>query len=199
METPLQTLQAKVIDVLGGHVLSLVLDKGELTLTVAADAYLQSCQLLRSNVSLAFEQLVDLCGVDCSTYKNEVREHSRYWVVLHLLSVSNNWRLRVKVCCSDDDFPVVASVVDVWSAASWYEREAFDMYGILFDGHPDLRRILTDYGFVGHPFRKDFPLSGHVEMRYDPALGRVVYQPLTIEPREVIPRVVREPSYGGVR
>jgi NADH-quinone oxidoreductase subunit C len=113
--------------------------------------------------------------------------------------VSNNWRLRVKVCCPDDDFPVVASVVDVWSAASWYEREAFDLYGILFDGHPDLRRILTDYGFVGHPFRKDFPLSGHVEMRYDPALGRVVYQPLTIEPREVIPRVVREPSYGGVR
>jgi NADH-quinone oxidoreductase subunit C len=145
---------------------------------------------------LGFEQLIDLCGVDYSVYGDRPREGSRFAAVSHLLSIRNNWRLRVRSFCPDDAFPVLPSIVEVWPGADWFEREAFDLFGIMFDGHPDLRRILTDYGFVGHPFRKDFPLSGYVEMRYDPEQKRVVYQPVTIDPREVTPRIVREPNYA---
>ena len=152
---------------------------------------------LRDHDELHFEQLIDLCGVDYSTYTNEDWHGKRFAAVSHLLSLKHNWRLRVRVWADDDDFPMVDSVVDLYNAADWYEREAFDLYGILFNNHPDLRRILTDYGFVGHPFRKDFPISGHVEMRYDEAEGRVIYQPVTIEPREITPRIVREEQYGG--
>ena len=154
---------------------------------------------LRDDRKLGFEQLVDLCGVDYSTYGEGAYEGPRFAAVLHLLSISNNWRLRVRVFAPDDEVPIVPSVVDVWSSANWYEREAFDLFGIVFEGHPDLRRILTDYGFIGHPFRKDFPVSGYVEMRYDPEEKRVVYQPVTIEPREITPRVIREDRYGGLK
>jgi NADH-quinone oxidoreductase subunit C len=154
---------------------------------------------LRDDVDLKFEQLVDLCGVDYLSYRNEVWEGCRFAVVSHLLSVTHNWRVRVRVFAPDNDFPVVASVTDLWSSANWYEREAFDLYGVLFEGHTDLRRLLTDYGFIGHPFRKDYPLSGTVEMRYDPEQKRVIYQPVTIEPRQVVPRVVREDAYGRGR
>jgi NADH-quinone oxidoreductase subunit C len=143
-----------------------------------------------------FEQMIDLCGVDYAAYGDRPREGARFAAVVHLLSVKNNVRLRVRYFCPDDEFPIAPSLVDVWPACNWFEREAFDLYGIIFEGHPDLRRILTDYGFVGHPFRKDFPLSGHVEMRYDPEQRRVVYQPVTIDPREVTPRIVREPNYA---
>jgi len=169
---------------------------GELTLTVPAAQYLQCARTLRDDASLGFEQLIDLCGVDYSTYGDHPWQGRRFAAVVHLLSVSNNWRLRLRSFCTDDDFPVISSLLSVWPAAGWYEREAFDFFGIVFEGHPDLRRILTDYGFVGHPFRKDFPVSGHVEMRYDPEQKRVIYQPVTIEPREVTPRVIREDSYA---
>src|SRR2546425_7743921 len=169
---------------------------GELTLTVPAAQYLQSAQTLRADASLGFEQLIDLCGVDYSTYGDSPWEGRRFAAVVHLLSVSNNWRLRLRSFCDEDEFPVMASLTSVWPSAGWYEREAFDLYGIVFEGHPDLRRILTDYGFVGHPFRKDFPISGPVEMRYDPGQKRVIYQPVTIEPRDIVPRVVREDAYG---
>jgi len=167
----------------------------EVTIEVEAAQYRSACERLRGE-PYGFEQMLDLCGVDYASYGDKPREGSRFAVVLHLLSIKNNWRLRVRAFCPDDSFPVVSSLVDVWPSASWYEREAFDLFGILFDGHPDLRRILTDYGFVGHPFRKDFPLSGHVEMRYDPEQKRVIYQPVTIDPREVTPRIVREQNYG---
>ena len=153
--------------------------------------------MLRDHPSLAFEQLMDLCGVDYQTFRDGSWTGSRFAVVSHLLSIKHNWRLRVRVFAPDDYYPVVASVTPVWNSANWFEREAFDLYGILFDGHEDLRRILTDYGFIGHPFRKDFPVAGNVEMRYDPELKRVVYQPVTIETREVTPRVIREEQYGG--
>ena len=166
---------------------------GELTIEVPAADYLGSAGKLRD---MGFEQLIDLCGVDYAAYGDRPREGPRFAAVVHLLSVSKNLRLRVRAFCPDDEFPVLASLVDVWPAANWFEREAFDLYGIVFEGHPDLRRILTDYGFVGHPFRKDFPLSGYVEMRYDPEQKRVVYQPVTIDPREVTPRIVREPNYA---
>jgi NADH-quinone oxidoreductase subunit C len=169
---------------------------GELTLTVAADSYSKVAQTLRDDASLGFQQLIDLCGLDYSAYGDRPWEGRRFAVVVHLLSISNNWRLRLRSFCVDDGFPVLSSLTPVWPAAGWYEREAFDLYGIVFEGHPDLRRILTDYGFVGHPFRKDFPVSGHVEMRYDPEQKRVIYQPVTIEPREVVPRVIREDSYA---
>jgi len=169
---------------------------GELTLTVAAAAYPAVAKALRDDASLGFEQLIDLCGVDYSAYGDSPWGGRRFAVVVHLLSVSNNWRLRLRSFCVDDGFPVMSTLTPVWPAAGWYEREAFDLYGIVFEGHPDLRRILTDYGFVGHPFRKDFPISGHVEMRYDPEQKRVIYQPVTIEPREVTPRVIREDSYA---
>jgi NADH-quinone oxidoreductase subunit C len=170
-------------------------DRGELTIEVPSASYQSACLKLQDHGR--FEQLIDLCGVDYASYGDRPREGKRFAVVLHLLSVSQNWRLRLRTYCADEGFPVVASLVEVWPAANWFEREAFDLFGIMFEGHPDLRRILTDYGFVGHPFRKDFPLSGHVEMRYDPEQKRVIYQPVTIDPRETTPRVVREKNYAG--
>lgn len=168
---------------------------GELTIEVKAADYRTTCEGLKTEQG--FEQLIDLCGVDYGAYADKPREGPRFAAVIHLLSVKNNVRLRVRTFCPDNELPVVPSLVEVWPAANWFEREAFDLYGIVFEGHPDLRRILTDYGFVGHPFRKDFPLSGHVEMRYDPEQKRVVYQPVTIDPREVTPRIVREKNYAG--
>jgi NADH-quinone oxidoreductase subunit C len=167
---------------------------GEITLEVPAAEYPAAATRLRDE--LGFEQLIDLCGVDYGAYGDRPREGRRFATVVHLLSVSKNVRLRLRAFCPDDEFPALASLVEVWPAANWFEREAFDLYGIVFEGHPDLRRILTDYGFVGHPFRKDFPLSGYVEMRYDPEQKRVIYQPVTIDPREVTPRIVREPNYA---
>jgi NADH-quinone oxidoreductase subunit C len=167
---------------------------GELTVEVAASQYKSIAERLKNN---GFEQLIDLCGVDYASYGDKPREGKRFAAVVHLLSLKNNWRLRVRAFCPDDSFPVIDSLVEVWPGVGWFEREAFDLFGIVFDGHPDLRRILTDYGFIGHPFRKDFPLSGHVEMRYDPEQRRVIYQPVTIDPREVTPRVVREENYAG--
>jgi len=166
---------------------------GAVTGEVPAAQYMAVCARLKGD---GFEQLTDLCGVDYGAYADKPREGPRFAVVVHLLSVKNNVRLRVRTFCPDDGFPVVASLVEVWPSANWFEREAFDLFGLMFEGHPDLRRILTDYGFVGHPFRKDFPLSGYVEMRYDPEQKRVVYQPVTIDPREVTPRIVREKHYA---
>lgn len=174
-------------------------DLQEVTLEVPAEKYLDVAAALRDRSELAFDQLIDLCGVDYAGYGGARVHRQRYAVVLHLLSLTHNWRLRLRVYAENDDFPVVASICETWPAANWFEREAFDFFGIMFDGHPDLRRILTDYGFVGHPFRKDFPVSGFMEMRYDESQGRVVYQPVTIEPREITPRIVREESYGGGR
>jgi NADH-quinone oxidoreductase subunit C len=153
---------------------------------------------LRDHPELGFEQLIDLCGLDYSAYGDGVRRERRFAVVVHLLSTAHNWRLRVRVYCADDEFPVVDTLTGIWPSANWFEREAFDLFGIVFSGHPDLRRILTDYGFIGHPFRKDFPVSGHVEMRYDPDQRRVIYQPVTIEPREIVPRVIRVENYADV-
>jgi NADH-quinone oxidoreductase subunit C len=182
---------------LGDRVVSLKEALGEVTLTVRAADYHEVCLSLRDTPGLAFDTLIDLCGLDYQDYREGAHEGPRFAVVCHFLSVSLNQRLRLRVFCPDDALPLVASITDLWSAANWYEREAFDMLGIIFEGHDDLRRILTDYGFVGHPFRKDFPLSGYVEMRYDPEQKRVIYQPVTIEPREQSPRVIREDSYGG--
>jgi NADH-quinone oxidoreductase subunit C len=187
----------RLYDVLGRESLLPKERLGEVTIEVPAAEYRKTCEKLRDHAELGFEQLIDLCGVDYGGYADAPREGPRFAVVLHLLSVKHNWRLRVRAFCPDDEFPMVASLVEVWPAAGWFEREAFDLFGILFEGHPDLRRILTDYGFVGHPFRKDFPLSGYVEMRYDPEQRRVVYQPVTIDPREVTPRIVREKNYAG--
>jgi len=191
-------LQAALEGVLGERLTKLVRDRGEITITVAARDYLASALILRDHADLKFEQNIDLCGLDYSSYKDQPWEGPRFCVASHLLSVSKNWRVRLKVFCADDDVPVVASLTDVWSSVNWFEREAFDLYGIIFDGHLDLRRILTDYGFIGHPFRKDFPTSGHVEMRYDAEQKRVIYQPVTIEPREITPRIIREDNYGGL-
>jgi len=192
-----EVLRDTLVTVFGERVISVTVALGEVNVVVAAPDYLDVARQLRDAPGLKFEQLMDLCGVDYSTYREGEYEGLRYGVVLHLLSVSLNHRVRLKVLCSDDDFPVVDSVNDIWSAANWFEREAFDLYGIIFEGHNDLRRILTDYGFIGHPFRKDFPVSGHVEMRYDAEQKRVVYQPVTIEPREITPRIIREDNYGG--
>jgi NADH-quinone oxidoreductase subunit C len=194
----IETLKALLEAELGPSIKALVLDRGELTLTVKAADYLAVAQQLRDHPALKFEQLLDLCGVDYSSYKDQPWDGLRFCAVSHLLSITNNWRLRLKVFCPEDDLPSVASVTPVWNSANWFEREAFDLYGILFDGHEDLRRILTDYGFIGHPFRKDFPTSGHVEMRYDAEQKRVIYQPVTIEPREITPRIIREDNYGGL-
>ena len=194
--TPLDTLQAALEARFAGRSTPLKREHGELTLQVAAADYLDVATTLRDDPSFAFEQLIDLCGLDLSAWRDGLHEGPRFCVVLHLLSIRHNWRLRVKVLCPDDDMPLVASVNEVWNAANWFEREAFDLYGIIFEGHLDLRRILTDYGFIGHPFRKDFPTSGHVEMKYDPETRRVVYQPVTIEPREITPRIIREDNYG---
>ena len=172
---------------------------GEVTLEVGVDRYLDVMQALRDRSALRFETLIDLCGVDYASYRGGAWDGPRFAVVSQLLSLSHNRRLRVRTFAADDDFPVVPSLIDVWPSVNWFEREAFDLFGIMFPGHPDLRRLLTDYGFVGHPFRKDFPVSGYVEMRYDPEQGRVIYQPVTIEPREIIPRVIREENYGGTK
>jgi NADH-quinone oxidoreductase subunit C len=195
----IDTLVERLNSVLGERARDVTVALGEATLRVKAADYLDVCRTLRDEPSLAFAQMVDLAGVDYASYAEGAYEGPRYAVVLHLLSIAHNWRLRVRAFCPDDDLPLIASVVDVWNCANWYEREAFDLYGIVFEGHPDLRRILTDYGFVGYPFRKDFPISGYVEMRYDPEQKRVIYQPVTIEPREIVPRVIREDSYGQGR
>ncbi len=198
MSASLDSLQAALAAALGDAVVSLVADRGELTLTVPAARYLDVARTLRDDPTFAFEQLIDLCGVDYSAWRNAAWDGPRYAVVSHLLSLRHNRRLRLRVFAPDDDLPQVASLTGLWSAADWFEREAFDLYGVVFEGHVDLRRILTDYGFIGHPMRKDFPVSGHVEMRYDADAGRVVYQPVTIEPREIVPRVVREDQYGDL-
>lgn len=197
MSAKLEKLCQSLKYALGERAKELVVRLGEVTVVVDASEYLAAARVLRDHVDLQFEQLIDLCGVDYSAYANDVWEGPRFAVVCHLLSIKNNWRVRLRTFAPQDDFPVVDSVIDVWNGVSWYEREAFDMYGVLFSGHPDLRRILTDYGFVGHPFRKDFPVSGYVEMIYDAEQKRVVYQPVSIEPREVTPRIVRESTYGG--
>ena len=199
MASKLETLKANLEAAFGGLLLSINEAIGEVTIVVKAADYLNVATRLRDDRSLGFEQCVDLCGVDYQTYGDGAYDGPRFAAVLHLLSVQNNWRLRLRVFAPDDEVPIVASVVDIWNSANWYEREAFDLYGIVFEGHPDLRRILTDYGFIGHPFRKDFPVSGYVEMRYDPEEKRVVYQPVTIEPREITPRVIREDRYGGLK
>ena len=193
-----EALRDVVAAALGDQVRGVTVKLGEVTVEVAAAQYLDVMRKLRDTPGCQFEQLVDLCGVDYSAYKEVGVEGARFVVVSHLLSVSLNQRVRVRVSCADDDFPIVASVCELWSSANWFEREAFDLFGIVFEGHTDLRRILTDYGFIGHPFRKDFPLSGHVEMTYDTEQRRVVYQPVTIEPREITPRIIREENYGGL-
>ena len=198
----IDTLQNTLRHVLGERVQQLDLALGELTLTVKADDYAQVALQLRDHPELSFEQLMDLCGMDFSSYKDgaasRYTDGPRYAVVSHLLSLTHNWRLRLRVFAANDDLPQVSTITPVWNSANWFEREAFDLFGILFENHTDLRRILTDYGFIGHPFRKDFPTTGHVEMRYDVEQKRVIYQPVTIEPREITPRIVREDNYGGL-
>lgn len=198
MTTKLETLANALQQVLGDKIRSLTTSLGEITVVVRAADYADAMLALRDSDATRFEQLLDLCGVDYQQYGDGRWEGSRFAVVSHLLSVKHNWRVRVRTFAPDDDMPLVASMTSIWPAANWYEREAFDLFGILFDGHDDLRRILTDYGFIGHPLRKDFPVSGHVEMRYDAEKKRVIYQPVSIEPREVVPRVVREDNYGGL-
>jgi NADH-quinone oxidoreductase subunit C len=192
-----EALKSTLTAVLGDKAKRIDVALGEVCIVVDNSNYLEVAMQLRDAAGCQFEQLIDLCGVDYSEYKEGAYEGLRYCVVSHLLSVTLNQRVRLKVYPQDDDMPIVASLSDVWHSVSWFEREAFDLYGIVFEGHNDLRRILTDYGFIGHPFRKDFPVSGHVEMRYDAELKRVIYQPVTIEPREITPRIIREANYGG--
>ena len=199
MSQTVEALSLSLENVLGDALAQSFVRLDELTLVIKPQHYESVMRTLRDHPDCRFEQLIDLCGMDYSGYGEGAWEGARFAVVVHLLSVSNNQRVRVRVFCPDDDLPLVASVVDIWPAANWFEREAFDLYGIVFEGHPDLRRILTDYGFIGHPFRKDFPLSGNVEMRYDPTQQRVIYQPVSIEPREITPRIVRDESYGEGR
>jgi NADH-quinone oxidoreductase subunit C len=195
MTTKIEALELALKNALGeGAAITAAL--GEVTVVVKAAEYLASMRKLRDDPALRFQELVDLCGVDYSSYGEGTWDGLRFAVVSHLLSIEHNWRVRVRVFCPDDDMPLVDSITGIWRSANWFEREAFDLFGILFEGHGDLRRILTDYGFIGHPFRKDFPISGYVEMRYDPEQKRVIYQPVTIEPRENIPRVIREETYG---
>jgi NADH-quinone oxidoreductase subunit C len=193
-----EAIQDAVVAALGDKLRRIDIALGEVTVQVAPADYLAAMQTLRDAAGCRFDQLIDLCGMDYSTYRDGLWDGARFCVVSHLLSMELNQRLRVKVFCADDEFPVVDSVNGIWASANWFEREAFDLYGIVFEGHSDLRRILTDYGFVGHPFRKDFPLSGHVEMRYDAERQRVVYEPVTIEPRDITPRIIREDNYGGL-
>jgi NADH-quinone oxidoreductase subunit C len=195
-----EKLVASLKSLFGARLATVTTALGEVTIELKSAAdHLEVAQTLRDTPELRFEQCVDLCGVDYLTYGEGPWEGARFAVVMHLLSVTHNWRLRVRTFCPDDDLPLVASVMGIWPAVGWFEREAFDLYGIVFEGHADLRRILTDYGFVGHPFRKDFPISGYVEMRYDPEQRRVIYQPVSIEPREIVPRVIREENYGQGR
>jgi NADH-quinone oxidoreductase subunit C len=198
MSAKLEQLKGAVHSVLGARIVGLVEALGELTLVVKAEDYVSAAHALRDEPALRFEELIDLCGVDYSGFGEGPWEGRRFAVVSHLLSLANNWRLRLRVFADDEHFPVVDSLTGVWPNANWYEREAFDLFGIMFTGHADLRRILTDYGFIGHPFRKDFPVSGNVEMRYDPVQKRVIYQPVTIERREIVPRVIREDQYGDL-
>ena len=200
MSAKLERLCQNLHSALGPRIVSLVTALGEVTLVVAASDYLAVAKTLRDHPDLRFEQLIDLCGVDYAAYGRTAPDTAapqRFAAVSQLLSIEHNWRLRLRAYAPDNDFPVVDSLTQVWNSADWFEREAFDLYGILFSGHHDLRRILSDYGFVGHPFRKDFPVSGYVEMRYDPEQKRVIYEPVSIEPREVTPRIIREESYGG--
>ncbi len=198
MSAKLEMLSQNLQKHLGERIKSLKTALGEVTIEVDAADYLAAMKTLRDEPELQFEELIDLCGIDYSTYGNSERQGKRFAAVSHLLSIANNWRIRVRCFAPEDDFPAVPSVTEIWNSANWFEREAFDLFGIVFPGHNDLRRILTDYGFIGHPFRKDFPISGYVEMRYDPDQQRVIYQPVTIEPREVTPRIVREETYGDV-
>ncbi|MEJ5211941.1 MAG: NADH-quinone oxidoreductase subunit C [Burkholderiales bacterium] len=197
MNAKLAAMAARLEKLLEGRDYTLTEQVGELTLVIPREGMLEVMRLLRDDYDLRFEQLIDLCGVDYSTYGEGTWQGRRFAAVYHLLALGKNQRLRVRVFCPDDEFPVLDSVVDIWPSANWYEREAFDLFGIVFEGHPDLRRILTDYGFIGHPFRKDFPLTGYVEMRYDPDQQRVVYQPVSIEAREITPRVIREDTFHG--
>lgn len=196
MSTKLDNLKNALQQVLGEKIHSLTEELGEITVVIGASDYLSAMQELRDHPTTRFEQLLDLCGVDYSSYGDGAWQGERFAVVVHLLSITHNWRLRIRTFATDEDLPVIPSVCPIWSSANWYEREAFDLFGILFEGHDDLRRLLTDYGFIGHPFRKDFPVSGYVEMRYDPEQKRVIYQPVTIEPRENVPRIIREENYG---
>ncbi|MCC7547664.1 MAG: NADH-quinone oxidoreductase subunit C [Burkholderiales bacterium] len=196
MPPRLESLKNTLSERFGERIVSIGERLDEITIVVRAVDLLEVCVELRDGAGLGFEQLIDLCGMDYSTYGDGAWDGMRYAVVYHLLSVELNQRIRLRVFAPDDDLPILASVTGVWPSADWYEREAFDLFGIVFTDHPDLRRILTDYGFVGHPFRKDFPLSGTVEMRYDPDQQRVIYQPVTIEPREIVPRVIREENYA---
>jgi len=195
MTTKLEVLELALKNALGERA-AISSALGEVTVVVKSADYLAAMQTLRDDASLRFEEMIDLCGVDYLNYGEGAWDGLRFAVVVHLLSLEHNWRVRVRVFCPDDEMPLVQSITGIWRSANWFEREAFDLFGILFEGHGDLRRILTDYGFIGHPFRKDFPISGYVEMRYDPEQKRVIYQPVTIEPRENIPRVIREETYG---
>lgn len=199
--TRLEILHKTLTERLGDQ-LKITVAHGEVTVEIPAEKWVQTCTALRDEPSLSFEQGIDLCGVDYLTYGVPVIDPvatfpARFAVVAHLMSIKHNWRLRVRTWVANNDLPMVPSIADVWPSLNWFEREAFDMFGIVFEGHPDLRRILTDYGFIGHPFRKDFPLTGHVEMRYDEETKRVIYQPVTVETREVTPRIIREPGYGA--
>jgi NADH-quinone oxidoreductase subunit C len=194
MSAKLERLCRQLKEIFGDRIGEPLLALGELTVAIPVANYLDAMRQLRDDPAFRFEQLMDLSGIDYSEFTGY--QGKRFAAVSQLLSITHNWRLRVKVFAEDDEFPVVPSVMDIWNSANWYEREAFDLFGIHFEGHVDLRRILTDYGFVGHPFRKDFPISGYVEMRYDPEQKRVIYQPVTIEPREVTPRIVREDTYA---
>ena len=193
------TLIERLRAALGEAIVETATIRGQVLVTVRADTWIQVARALRDSTGLRFDQLIDLCGLDLRDFGGGQWTGARFAVVAHLTSVELNHRVRVRVYAPDDDFPSVDSVTDIWTSANWFEREAFDMFGIVFPGHPDLRRLLTDYGFIGHPFRKDFPISGHVEMRYDPEQQRVIYQPVSIEQREIVPRVVREGHYGDVK
>jgi NADH-quinone oxidoreductase subunit C len=190
-----QQLQDAVAAALGERARSITVDRGQVTVGVAPGDLVEACTALRDEPSLGFSMLIDAFGIDYLGYGNGW-DGARFAVVYNLLSLTHNQRIRVRCFCADDDFPTLDSVIHIWPAVNWFEREAFDLFGIVFRGHPDLRRILTDYGFMGHPFRKDFPVMGYVEMRYDPEQKRVIYQPVTIEPREIVPRVIREDAYG---
>ncbi|HED13130.1 MAG TPA: NADH-quinone oxidoreductase subunit C [Gammaproteobacteria bacterium] len=196
----MQNLQQVLTDTLAEKITSSTIDRGELTVEVAAEDILEVAKILRDDSRFGFEQAMDVCGVDYLQWGQEAAREmvkpARFAVVYHLLSIRNNWRLRLRVWL-DDKMPMLPSVVGIWSGVDWFEREAFDLFGIVFEGHPDLRRILTDYGFIGHPFRKDFPLTGKVEVRYDPDKGSVVYEPVSLQPRILTPRIIREENFGG--
>ncbi|MBL0207975.1 MAG: NADH-quinone oxidoreductase subunit C [Propionivibrio sp.] len=198
MSAKLEALSQNLQEHLGDRIGALEVAFGEITINVDVGNYFDVMMALRDEPELRFEELMDLCGVDYSTYRNGAWDGKRFAAVSHLISIAHNWRVRVRCFAPDDDFPSIPSITSIWNSVNWFEREAFDLFGIVFPGHNDLRRILTDYGFIGHPFRKDFPISGYVEMRYDPDQQRVIYQPVTIEPREITPRIVREEGYGDV-